>query len=472
LTDETFLLRNTHCGTMFSSALKHMVVAMLLLAVVQSSDTKNNYSFASLDYFLFELEKAHEVCMDKHGKTIETIATKEDSEMFYKALKKFASSEESPWPIDKQFNKAKFASFLTGNFMKQYNLFCFDPFNKDRKTEFMHWMMSNTDRDNFGEDKDDKSFHDLFQATNTQVTAKTSFRTKAPETIVAKTMRALWRTFFLNFEGFNIMEQTQAQYIRELVYPHRNPKGFVYGLSLDKLYEYGHKMTGRTIVEVTQDDFITDAAKKFQEFFTKEKKEKKVNWSFDAAMDPMAGSGASLFAFAKHLNVPGVGHELDSNIFEKTKSAMQDQSVTKDVNIVMHQYDFATALKEYGATETNREYSSILGKFESFIDMTDSPVKHVAVFLSPPWGPAMQTSGELDIAQTTPSVLTVVQSMKERLTGEYENLELHFAIQIKKNYVEESVTELYEAMDIKGLGHFQEVSDGQGILIFTIKNNN
>jgi hypothetical protein len=453
---------------MFSSALKHMVVAMLLLAVVQSSDTKNNYSFASLDYFLFELEKAHEVCMDKHGKTIETIATKEDSEMFYKALKKFASSEESPWPIDKQFNKAKFASFLTGNFMKQYNLFCFDPFNKDRKTEFMHWMMSNTDRDNFGEDKDDKSFHDLFQATNTQVTAKTSFRTKAPETIVAKTMRALWRTFFLNFEGFNIMEQTQAQYIRELVYPHRNPKGFVYGLSLDEFYGLGHKMTGRTIIEVTQDDFILGAAEKFQEFFTKEKKEKKVNWSFDAAMDPMAGSGASLFAFAKQLNVPGVGHELAPTIFANTDSAMEDKRVTGDVKIVMHKYDFATALLGE-VTERNIQYSFILGRFESFKDMSKHPAKHVAVFLSPPWGPAMQ-NGELDIAATTPPVLEVVQSMKARLTGEYKNLELHFAIQIKKNHNKDSVNALYQAMEIKG--QFQNVSDGQGILIFTIKNNN
>jgi len=461
---------------MFSSALKHMVVAMLLLAVVQSSDTKNNYSFASLDYFLFELEKAHEVCMDKHGKTIEKIATEEDSHMFYDQLKNIAQSEISPWfselaRRDLEPKKLDFKFFLSTTFMFQYNLFCIDPFNKDRKAEFVHLMMSKTDRDIFGvkyKKYNSDSFHDLFQATNENVTEKESFRTKKKETIVAKTMRALWRAFTLNFEGFKDMDKEQAKYIRELVYPHRNPEGFVYGLSLDKLYEYGHKMTGRTIVEVTQDDFITDAAKKFQEFFTKEKKEKKVNWSFDAAMDPMAGSGASLFAFAKQLNVPGVGHELAPTIFANTDSAMEDKRVTGDVKIVMHKYDFATALLGE-VTERNIQYSFILGRFESFKDMSKHPAKHVAVFLSPPWGPAMQ-NGELDIAATTPPVLEVVQSMKARLTGEYKNLELHFAIQIKKNHNKDSVNALYQAMEIKG--QFQNVSDGQGILIFTIKNNN
>ena len=152
----------------------------------------------------------------------------------------------------------------------------------------------------------------------------------------------------------------------------------IYGLRPADWYARGVRLLGRTAVECTRDRFadligrdVAAVAKSAPAT------------SASIVVDPFAGSGNTLYWITRHVRPDrSVGFELDAVVFELTRNNLSLVSLGIDV---MHQ-DYESGLKA--------------------LMIPDDQL--VVLFVSPPWGRALDEEFGLNFRRTTPPVAAVV----------------------------------------------------------------
>ena len=182
----------------------------------------------------------------------------------------------------------------------------------------------------------------------------------------------------------------------------------IYGLRPADWYARGVRLLGRTAVECTRDRFadligrdVAAVAKSAPAT------------SASIVVDPFAGSGNTLYWITRHVRPDrSVGFELDAVVFELTRNNLSLVSLGIDV---MHQ-DYESGLKA--------------------LMIPDDQL--VVLFVSPPWGRALDEEFGLNFRRTTPPVAAVVDLANAVFRGH----KLLFAIQAYESVTPDSLAEL------------------------------
>lgn len=182
----------------------------------------------------------------------------------------------------------------------------------------------------------------------------------------------------------------------------------IYGLRPADWYARGVRLLGRTAVECTRDRFADligrDVAAVAQS---------SAGTSGAVVVDPFVGSGNTLYWITRHVRPDrSVGFELDAVVFELTRKNLSLVSLPIDV---AHQ-DYESGLKALMIPDD----------------------KLVVLFVSPPWGRALDEEFGLNFRRTTPPVAEVV----DLATAVFPRHKLLFAIQAYESVTQDSLADL------------------------------
>jgi predicted RNA methylase len=182
----------------------------------------------------------------------------------------------------------------------------------------------------------------------------------------------------------------------------------IYGLKPADWYERGVRLLGRTVVECTRD--------RFADLIGRDVAAASISAAAFAGatvVDPFAGSGNTLYWIAQHVRPDrSVGFELDDVVFELTRQNLSLVALGIDV---IHQ------------------------GYESGLKTLRIPDGHLVVlFVSPPWGRALDEESGLDFRRTMPPVADIV----DLATGVFRRHKLLFAIQAYESVNPDSLAEL------------------------------
>jgi hypothetical protein len=187
----------------------------------------------------------------------------------------------------------------------------------------------------------------------------------------------------------------------------------IYGLKPADWYAKGVRLLGRTTVECTRDRFadligrdVAAAAMTVP------------GVSGSVVVDPFAGSGNTLYWITRHVQPDrSVGFELDDVVFALTRENLSITGLGIDV---VHQ-GYEPGLQA--------------------LSVSDDAL--VIVFVSPPWGAALDEQAGLDLRRTTPPVADIVALAMDV----FDHNKLLFAIQAYEFVEPDSMAELTRRFD-------------------------
>ena len=182
----------------------------------------------------------------------------------------------------------------------------------------------------------------------------------------------------------------------------------IYGLKPAEWYARGVRLLGRTAVECTRDLFADLLARDLAAVA-------KTMTTADGSIviDPFAGSGNTLYWITRHLEPDrSVGFELDDVVFELTRSNLAIMSLGIDV---LHD-SYERGLRR--------------------LNVPDGGL--VILFISPPWGAALDVEAGLDLRHTTPPVAEIV----DLASAVFDSHKLLFGIQAYETVNSDSLAEV------------------------------
>jgi hypothetical protein len=181
----------------------------------------------------------------------------------------------------------------------------------------------------------------------------------------------------------------------------------IYGLKPADWYAKGVRLLGRTAVECTRDRFADLIGRDVAAATSA------AAVAGSTVVDPFAGSANTLYWITRHVRPDrSVGFELDEVVFELTRKNLSLVSLGIDV---IHQ------------------------GFESGLKALRIPDDHLVVlFVSPPWGRALDEESGLDFRKTLPPVAEIV----DLATVVFRRHKLLFAIQAYESVTPDSLAEL------------------------------
>jgi hypothetical protein len=182
----------------------------------------------------------------------------------------------------------------------------------------------------------------------------------------------------------------------------------IYGLKPAEWYARGVRLLGRTAVECTRDRFADligrDLAVVAKTVTTTDS---------PIVIDPFAGSGNTLYWITRHVEpVRSVGFEQDDVVFELTRKNLAIMGLTIDV---LHD-SYERGLR--------------------CLSVRDGEL--VILFVSPPWGEALDPEAGLDLRYTTPPVTQIV----ELASAVFHPRKLLFGIQAYETVNSDSLAEV------------------------------
>ena len=187
----------------------------------------------------------------------------------------------------------------------------------------------------------------------------------------------------------------------------------IYGLKPTDWYARGVRLLGRTTVECTRDRFGDLIGRDVAELARKA-----TGVSGSVVVDPFAGSGNTLYWITRHVRPErSVGFELDDVVFALTRENLSITGLAIDV---------------------------LRGGYEPglrALSVSDDAL--VIVFVSPPWGVALDEDTGLDLRRTTPPVSEIV----DLAMGVFDQNKLLFAIQAYELVEPHSLAELTRRFD-------------------------
>ncbi|HEY1511877.1 MAG TPA: gamma-glutamylcyclotransferase [Solirubrobacteraceae bacterium] len=182
----------------------------------------------------------------------------------------------------------------------------------------------------------------------------------------------------------------------------------IYGLAPGDWYARGIRLFGRTAVECTRDRFADLIGRDVAAVALTAPAV-----SGSIVVDLFAGSGNTLYWITRHVGPSrSVGFELDDLVFNLTRKNLSIAGVEIDVR---HQ-SYERGLKELRIPNDDL----------------------VILFVSPPWGEALDEESGLDFRRTTPPVAEIV----DRATAVFDRHKLLFAIQAYEHFNQDSLDEL------------------------------
>ena len=196
----------------------------------------------------------------------------------------------------------------------------------------------------------------------------------------------------------------------------------LFGLKPAEWYSRGIRLLGRTVVECTRDRFadligrdVAAAANAVP------------GVSGSIVVDPFAGSANTLYWITRHVGPDrSVGFELDDAVFELTR---------KNLSIMGH-----------GINVCHDGYVDGLKRLRVEDD------ELLILFISPPWGEALDEKSGLDFRHTTPPVAKIVDLAKA-VFGQHKLL---FAIQAYESVTPGSLARADRAVPMVGVEHLRD----------------
>jgi hypothetical protein len=190
----------------------------------------------------------------------------------------------------------------------------------------------------------------------------------------------------------------------------------IYGLKPADWYAKGVRLLGRTTVECTRDLFADLIGRDVAAAAAAAGAAHGVSGS--VVVDPFAGSGNTLYWLTRWVEPErSVGFELDDVVFALTRANLSIMGLAIEV---LHE-GFQTGLRE--------------------LSVSDDAL--VIVFISPPWGAALDEEFGLDLRRTTPPVADIVAFAMDV----FAQNKLLFAIQAYELVEPESLAELTRVFD-------------------------
>ncbi len=182
----------------------------------------------------------------------------------------------------------------------------------------------------------------------------------------------------------------------------------LYGLKPADWFARGVRLLGRTAVECTRDRFADLIGR---DVAAVAKAAPAVSGSI--VIDPFAGSANTLYWITRHADADrSVGFEQDHLVFALARKNLSIMGLGIDV---------------------------INQRYEAGIETLKVPDDHLVIlFVSPPWGDALDAASGLDLRRTTPPVAEVV----DRASAVFDRHKLLFAIQAYERVNPESVAKL------------------------------
>jgi len=190
----------------------------------------------------------------------------------------------------------------------------------------------------------------------------------------------------------------------------------IYGLKPADWYARGVRLLGRTAVECTRDRFADLIGSDVMAAMSA------AAVAGSTVIDPFAGSGNTLYWITRHVRPDrSVGFELDDLVFELTRKNLSLVSLGIDV---IHE------------------------GFESGLTALRIPDDHLIIlFVSPPWGQALDEESGLDFRRTMPPAAEIV----DLATGLFRRHKLLFAIQAYETVTPDSLAELTARLEWSAL---------------------
>jgi hypothetical protein len=187
----------------------------------------------------------------------------------------------------------------------------------------------------------------------------------------------------------------------------------IYGLKPAAWYARGVRLLGRTAVECTRDRFADLIGRDVAAVATAAP-----GVSSSVVLDPFAGSGNTLYWITRNVEPDrSVGFELDDVVFALTRENL--------------------SLMGLGIEVLHEGYEPGL----EGLSVSDDAL--VIVFVSPPWGAALDEAVGLDLRRTTPPVADIVAFA----TDVFQRNKLLFAIQAYELVEPDSMAELARRFD-------------------------
>jgi predicted RNA methylase len=210
----------------------------------------------------------------------------------------------------------------------------------------------------------------------------------------------------------------------------------IYGLKPAEWYARGVRLLGRTAVECTRDRFAdliaSDLAAMAKTVTTGDR---------SIVIDPFAGSGNTLYWITRHVEPrQSVGFEQDDVVFELTRRNLSIMNL--GIDVVHDDY-------ERGLTR---------------LVVQDGEL--VILFISPPWGEALDPKAGLDLGRTTPPVAEII----DVATAVFHPHKLLFGIQAYETVNADSLAEVTARFDSSSLRMYDINPQAQnpGLLLGTV----
>jgi hypothetical protein len=210
----------------------------------------------------------------------------------------------------------------------------------------------------------------------------------------------------------------------------------IYGLKPAEWYARGVRLLGRTAVECTRDLFANLIA---SDLAAVAKTVTTGNGSI--VIDPFAGSGNTLYWITRHVKPErSVGFEQDDVVFELTRRNLSIMSL--GINVLHDSYE------------------------QGLKTLTVRDGELVIVFISPPWGAALDSEAGLDLRRTTPPVAQII----DLATAVFHPRKLLFGIQAYETVNSDSLAELTARFESSTLNVYDINPQAQnpGLLLGTI----
>jgi hypothetical protein len=209
----------------------------------------------------------------------------------------------------------------------------------------------------------------------------------------------------------------------------------IYGLKPADWYTRGIRLLGRTTVECTRDRFADLIGRDVAAAVSA------AGAVGSTVVDPFAGSANTLYWITRHVRPDrSVGFELDDVVFELTRKNLSLVSLGIDV---IHE------------------------GFVSGLTALRLPDGHLVVlFVSPPWGRALDDESGLDFRRTTPPVAEIVDFASDV----FRRHKLLFAIQAYESVTPDSLADLTERFRWSALKVYDinEQAKNPGLLLGSI----
>jgi hypothetical protein len=209
----------------------------------------------------------------------------------------------------------------------------------------------------------------------------------------------------------------------------------IYGLSPAEWYAKGVRLLGRTAVECTRDVFADLIGRDLAAVA------KAATGNRSIVLDPFAGSGNTLYWITRHVEPDrSVGFEQDDVVFRLTRRNLS--IIGLGINVLHDSYERGLKRLTVGDDEL------------------------VILFISPPWGEALDPVAGLDLRRTTPPVAEII----DLATAVFHPRKLLFGIQAYEIVNSDSLAEVTAQFNSSALNVYDINPQAQnpGLLLGTV----